>query len=94
MTHINPTLSIVTMNVCKTFQSKGLDLKNMLQGGYIIWQVQGRHEQNESTIICIKYWELFFRAWRDFQNHLSKALIFHMKESAGKKWSHYCLVTI
>lgn len=36
MTYINPTLSIVTMNVPKTFQSKGLDFKNMLQGGYII----------------------------------------------------------
>lgn len=36
MTYINPTLSIVTMNVRKRFQSKGLDFKNMLQGGYII----------------------------------------------------------
>lgn len=59
MTYINPTLSIVTMNVPKTFQSKGLDFKNMLQGGYIIWQMQGRHEQNGSIIISIKYWELF-----------------------------------
>lgn len=56
MTYINPTLSIVTIRYALKVPIKELGFKNMLQGGYIIWQMQGRHEQNGSIIISIKYW--------------------------------------